>query len=180
MVVREDERSRAGWKRLRRGVLAVVVGVSSLLLLRQFWPTPAESLQRFYAYGEASDSGVAEDMLMDPLILAGEGVVPLVLEQLPKPQMPRRRYAIAFLGNGAYAQALPALRTILANEGEVDLFRGDALQAICDIDAVEGKRRAAEFAAQQDYLGSTARQIAQRGCATQRRTRAQAALGHHD
>jgi hypothetical protein len=161
-------------KRLLWVVLAFAAGVSVLVLRRQFWPTAAESLRDFYVYEGA------EDMLMDPLILAGNDVVPLVLEQLPNPHMRRRRYAIGFLGNGSYAEALPVLRMILANEGEGDLFRGDALRAICRIDAAESARRAPAFTARGDYLGTSARAILQEGCAGERRTRAQAAAGRHD
>jgi len=172
--------STRGWKRLFGVVLAAAVVVSLLALRRQVWPTPAEALQKFYVYGAEPGAGVAEDMLMDPLILAGNGVVPLVLEQLPNQHMPRRRYAIAFLGNGSYAAALPSLRTILADQRELDLFRGDALRAIGCIDVIEGKRRAPEFAVQADYLGAVARESLQPGYACQRRSHAQAAAGQHD
>jgi hypothetical protein len=165
---------RNRWKRALWVALAIVTVVSGSMARRRFWPTPTESLRDFYVHDGA------EDMLMDPLILGGEDVVPLVLEQLPNRQMPRRRYAIAFLGNGGFTQALPGLRAMLTDQGESDIFRGDALQAICEIDATEGKRTASQLVREENYLGSTARQIARQGCRRERRTWPQAAAGHHD
>lgn len=160
--------------------LLIVVGLTAVVVRRAYWPTPTEALQDFYEYGLGADDGVTEDMLMDPLILGGDGVVPRVLAALPSKDMPRRRYAMAFLGNGAYRDALPVLRRILTDENELDIFRGDALQAICQIDAAEGKQTAPRFVSRGDYLGSTANTIAQQGCDTERRTPEQAARGCHD
>jgi hypothetical protein len=44
--------------------------------------------------------------------------------------MPRRRYALSFLGEGNYSQALPALEAIALDETEKNYFRADALKAI--------------------------------------------------
>jgi hypothetical protein len=119
-------------------------------------------------------------MLMDPLILAGDPVVPLVLGALPNRQMPHRRYAIAFLGNGAFNVALPALRRLLADETEEAWIRSDALRAICDIDASEGVRRARTLNERDDQLGWTAKLVLERGCETRRRSYADAWWGRHD
>src|SRR5262245_45882955 len=78
------------------------------------------ALNRFYTYGNDPDDAVAEDMLMDPLIVAGEKVVPLVIREIKNKEMPRRRYAIGFLGNGSYKQALPALEDIFQDLSEKD------------------------------------------------------------
>jgi hypothetical protein len=109
--------------------------------------TPEEALQSFY-----SQNG-AEDMLMDPLILAGDKVVPLVINEVKSPDMPRRRYAILFLGNDKYINALPVLEQILADNSEKDYFRGDALISIYKIDNISGKKLAASFANNEGYLG---------------------------
>src|SRR5215203_4806639 len=55
---------------------------------------PNSALERFYSF-----KGMEEE-LMDMLILAGDDVVPLVLTEIENKEMPRRRYAIGFLGNG--------------------------------------------------------------------------------
>ena len=86
--------------------------------------SPEEALEDFCKY----DGG--EETLMDPLILAGDKVVPLVLENIRNKQMPKRRYAIEFLGNGTIRQALPVLEELVKNNTEEDFIRGDALQAI--------------------------------------------------
>ena len=41
----------------------------------------------------------AEDQIMDPLILCGKKVIPLVMKEIEDTNMPNRRYAIAYLGN---------------------------------------------------------------------------------
>ena len=116
--------------------------------------SPEEALQRFYA-----TTDVPEENLMDPLIVAGKSVVPLVLENIRKKEMPRRRYAIAFLGNGAYPEALPILESILKDSTEKDIFRGDALQAICQINNPLCSQYAAQYKAESNFLGDVAKQI---------------------
>jgi len=69
---------------------------------------------------------------------------------------------------------------LLADEGEDDLYRGDALLAICEIDAREGRSRALPLAARGDFLGSTARRIGEHGCETAGRSYFDALRRHHD
>lgn len=71
---------------------------------------------------------------MDPLILAGSDVIPLLERDLLDPNMPRRRYAIGAVGNIGDESALPTLRKILENRSELDYIRCDALEAIAMID----------------------------------------------
>ena len=157
--------------------VAVVIALIAMLAVHHSWS--AGALGRFYSQGTSGGNGVAEDMLMDPLIVAGEAVVPDVLRELPNPAMPRRRYAIGFLGNGGYGQALPALRALLVNEGESELIRGDALRAIGQIDASEAQALARKHAARDDFLGTTAKQVLA-GETRERRTYLQALLGRHE
>jgi len=83
----------------------------------------------------------AEDQLMDPLILCGKNVIPLVTSSIKNPEMPRRLYAIHFLGNSRAVEALPTLRSILQSKEERDGIRAGALLAIAMIDLSEGKAR---------------------------------------
>lgn len=106
-----------------------------------------EALQEFYAHDGP------EITQMDPLILAGDEVVPLILEKVKDKNMPKRRYAIAFLGNGRYPQALPVLESILRNDTEEDLYRGDALQAIYLINNDFGSKFARQCQKEKNYLG---------------------------
>lgn len=48
--------------------------------------------------------------------------------------MPKRTYAIAFLGEGRFVEALPLLEAIALDESEKFYFRGDALEAIFAIE----------------------------------------------
>ncbi len=112
-----------------------------------------DALKRFY------DSNGPEDTLMDPLIKAGSAVVPLVLKEVKNKNMPRRRYAIAFLGNGSYREALPVLEAILNDPTEEDYIRGDALQSIYMIDQVRSKEFAQTYGKNEDYLGDVSRRI---------------------
>ncbi|HEY3039305.1 MAG TPA: hypothetical protein VGJ66_11240 [Pyrinomonadaceae bacterium] len=118
---------------------------------------------------------------MDPLILAGDKVVPLVLKQVKDKNMRRRRYAIGFLGNGSYKQALQSLETILQDATEEDYFRGDALQSIYMIDEFRGRELAKRYTDRQDYLGEIARRvIAGDSQLKKRRTYSEAVVGKHE
>ena len=129
--------------------------ISSFLILSMACGTkpPASALAEFYVHDGA------EDQLMDPLILAGDKVVPLVIERVKDKDMPRRRYAIAFLGNGSYRQALPVLQQILQDSTEADYYRGDALQSIYQIDPRLGTTYAQNYQTGIDYVGSIAKGI---------------------
>lgn len=116
-------------------------------------PDPDAAMHEFYG------SHGREDTLMDPLIRCGERVVPNVLAAIDDKGMPRRRYAIAFLGNGEYRQAIPVLERILADDLEEDVFRTDALEAIACIDRNRGRLLAATFTDRSDDFGLLAGQI---------------------
>ena len=94
---------------------------------------------------------------MDPLILAGDRVVPLVIRGVADRNMPKRRYAIQFLGNGGFDEAVPVLRRILADKAEDDWMRADALQAIYMIQQSEGAGLAVDYREQDGVLGTLAR-----------------------
>ncbi len=115
--------------------------------------TPAQALEAFYM-----NKG-PEETLMDPLILAGEPVVPLVIERIKDRQMPRRRYAIGFLGNGSYKQALPVLQTILQDGSELDYIRADALHSIYQIDSALALKYAAAYKTESNDLGQVSQDL---------------------
>lgn len=140
------------------GVLLGLVGVFMVRWLHTDGPLrdPQEALADFYA-GE----GRAEDMLMDPLILNGKPVVPLVMEALMNKEMDKRRYAICFLGNGKYEEALPLLERIVEDNSEIYYFRADALEAIATISPVRAKEIAPKHVKGEELLGEVATEIAQ-------------------
>jgi nitrogen fixation-related uncharacterized protein len=115
---------------------------------------PKEALQDFY---EAEER--AEDQLMDPLILNGRRVVPLAIAEVPNKEMKHRRYAIGFLGNGQYRDALPVLEQILADETELYYFRVDALEGIFRISPVRARELASRHVKGKDLLGRIAQEI---------------------
>jgi hypothetical protein len=141
--------------------VGAVSAVGLVALLGLWWAVaegplrnPGEALEDFY---EAKDR--AEDQLMDPLILTGSSVVPLVLKELPNKDMRRRRYAIGFLGNGRYSEALPMLEVILNDESEIYYIRADALEAIFQISQSRAKELAPNFVNGRELLGKVAREI---------------------
>jgi hypothetical protein len=131
----------------------VVIAFLVLLCMACGARSPETALEEFYFYKGA------EDQLMDPLILAGRKVVPLVIEKIKDRNMPRRRYAIGFLGNGSYEAALPVLQEILQDNTEDAHFRGDALQAVYEIDKQLGANYAKKYESQEDYFGRAARDM---------------------
>jgi hypothetical protein len=137
---------------------------------------PAAALDDFY---EARDR--MEGELMDPLILCGHRVVPLVIADLPNKQMRLRRYAIGFLGNGRYVEALPTLENILAEESEIYYFRADALEAINSISQVRARTLAPSYVNGDQLLGTVARSIVGgKGPERERRTYWQAFMHQDD
>jgi hypothetical protein len=119
---------------------------------------PEEALRDFYA---ARDR--AEDQLMDPLILKGSGVVPLVLAEVQDRDMRLRRYAIGFLGRGRYRAALPVLERIVGDATELHYFRAGALEAIYQINQDRARAFAPRYVESEGLLGEVARTIAAGG-----------------
>jgi HEAT repeat protein len=114
----------------------------ALLWLGSRWMTmvprsAADALREFHAAGD-----VAESQLMDPLILAGEEVVPLLVEKLREPHFPRRRYAIGALGHIGDRRGLPALKSLALDPEQQSYIRCDALEATALIDVQVAKELA--------------------------------------
>jgi hypothetical protein len=118
------------------GMVAFTVMVVGCTQEQDIPSTPEEALQKFY-----KNMG-AEDQLMDPLILGGKKVVPLVLNDIKNKNMERRRYAIGALGNIKDETAIPFLKIILEDKTEESYFRCDALNSIALINFSEGKNLA--------------------------------------
>ena len=147
---------------LRLALLVVAIG----LALPVAWPVgrliwarlaPPEAVLAAFTRPDLTET--AEDQLTDPLILAGRRVVPAVLHAIEDPAMPLRRYAIDFLGDGAFPEARAALEGILADSVEGDYFRGDALEALYHIDVTRARQLAQRYHERSAYLGQTARDV---------------------
>jgi hypothetical protein len=137
--------------------------------------SPEVALGKFYSYDRA------EDQLMDPLILAGDKVVPLVIEKVKDKNMSRRRYAIGFLGNGSYREALPVLQGILQDKTEKNYFRGDALQSIYRIDENLGLNLAQQYKNEGSFVGNIANDLlGEKKYLMERQTYTAALTGKHE
>ncbi|MFM8748508.1 hypothetical protein [Rhabdaerophilum sp.] len=92
-------------------------------------------------------------------------VVPLVIAELPNRLMPKRRYAISFLGEGGYNEALSVLQAIARDKTELDYFRGDALVAISEIDLDLARQIADELVDTTVHLTRVVQAVSQGGSA---------------
>jgi len=114
------------------GIATVMAVAVSLFIYSRIPNSPEDALRRFRM------SQDAEDQLMDPLILAGKSVVPLLIKEVQSKEAPRRRYAIHALGQLGDSSVLETLKTVLSDPSEADFFRCDALEAIALIDREKG------------------------------------------
>lgn len=167
---RQRHRRTSGWLLV---LIILAIGLGSDCVTQP--SSPEEILESFY------QNKRPEETLMDPLILAGKKVVPLVIEKVKDKKMPRRRYAIGFLGNGAYTQALPVLETILQDSSEVEYFRSDSLQSIYQIDPALGLKYAQSYRNESNELGKVSQDLlSQKRFVPKRRTYFDAWLAAHD
>jgi hypothetical protein len=83
---------------------------------------------------------------------AGRPIVPYVLREVQKKDMPRREYAILSLGRINDRRALPILENILQDKSESDYIRGDALRAIWHMDRELGKALARDYKGECVYI----------------------------
>jgi hypothetical protein len=87
-----------------------------------------------------------------PLEKASKDMTPAICEAVRHPDMKRRRYAIIALGFRRDKRALQTLENILNDEKEIYYFRGDALEAVNEINNELGKHYAIKFAGDHPYL----------------------------
>ena len=142
MILRMPRRRTIVWLAPASLVVAPI-----LLVIADMYLTPAEKvLKEFYT------AQLPECSLTAPLEWAGSRMVPLVIKEVANKSMPRRRYAISFLGDMRRREALPLLETVLADITERQEFRGDALEAIYRIDRHRGLELAADPSDAPPYL----------------------------
>jgi hypothetical protein len=134
--------------------IATAMPLAAIVFAFSLGPAPEKAMAEFYT------RQAPEETLTEPLVRAGAGIVPVVIREIFNKEMPRRRYAIQFLGEQHHRDALPALEAILSDETELDYFRADALQAISEIDGRRGKELASMHTARSDSLGSSAKALA--------------------
>lgn len=154
-------------------LLAGFLAIGGLLYFRVAPGSPEEALEKFHS------AQVAEDQLIDPLILAGKKVVPLLIKEIEDKNMQQRRYAIAALGHLEDPSALPPLENIFKDVSEIDYYRCDALESMALLDLNVG------LALAKEHMGSSVSCISQLSSALvagklpNRRTYLQALIGWH-
>jgi hypothetical protein len=133
---------------------ASAVPILAIIFAFSLGPSPHKVLFDFKTQ-QVPESALTEVLLdADPVALA-----PLLITEIADRGMPRRRYAIGYLGQIKSSAALPTLEVILADESEAGHFRADALSAIDSIDRPRGERHALTYRESPDELGRTAREI---------------------
>jgi HEAT repeat protein len=138
-----DERNRAVKTAAVGLFLALLAAGTGLFVVWRKTPhSPQAALAQFQSQSEYE---VAEEELMDPLLLAGADVVPLLISEVQKREMPRRRYAIAALGHIGDPRAITVLEQIASDRTETDYIRCDALEATARIDRETSQRLAASI-----------------------------------
>lgn len=158
---------------MTRALVAVGTAAAVLVLGIACWayyaafPSAAHALDVFYA------AQVSEDEQLDALIAARGDVVPIVVAAVQHASMPKRRYAVAFLGNSGRREAVPVLRKIVEDETEEVQIRGDALESLARIDLGSVAALTPQYRGRADYLGSSARAI-EKGDLLPRRERGEA------
>lgn len=160
--------------------LLVITAVAAAFAYARFARVPASpelALKLFF------EREVAEDQIMDPLILAGPPVVPLLLREVTNRDMPNRRYAIGALGNLGTKAALESLVKLSRDTSEDPDIRCDALLAVGMLDPAEGLRIATSINSKElDCLWNVADHAAYLNwinTGAPRRTYLEALLGWH-
>jgi hypothetical protein len=123
---------------LAGAALAALTAVVAFPLWRIPW-SPSDAIRRFHA------NNGPEDTLMDPLILRGRDVVPLLLLAVRDRSMPRRTYAILALGHMASSDAIGVLRDLALDSSEDGMTRCVALDALSLVDRAEATAVAARL-----------------------------------
>jgi hypothetical protein len=151
-----------------------LIFISLLFVFACRFKSPEATLDDFYEYHAPDSEG------LDPLILAGDKIVPLVIEKIQDRNMNKRGLAIDFLGNGEHKIAIPILEEIVIDESEEEHFRKIALVSIYQIDGELGNEFAQRFKTDR-ILGEVSKDvISKKEYLNYRRTYIDALFRRHD
>ncbi len=120
-------------------------------------------LQEFYRWNGT------EQTAADPLIAAGDDIVPKLLVEIANPEMPNRMTAIYFLSDYGHRDAIPVLERIILNEQEHEAHRSGTLHALAKLDWISGQRLAERYEDRSDQIGNTARNLLTSGIPSTRK-----------
>jgi hypothetical protein len=137
-------------KKIIIAILTFVVLSSQMVYAKEKEYRPGG--QAFASVWSRFYGGDHEPELDDPLIEAGRKMTRVICEAIKNKDMKYRRYAISALGYIGDKRALPTLENILKSKNEIYYFRGDALHSIYQIDKALGKKFAAEYGDEHEYL----------------------------
>jgi hypothetical protein len=98
---------------------------------------------------------VPEPLIGRQLSGAGKRMVPFLLPEIERRDMPRRGYAILALGDIGDGRALPTLITIFEDKSELDDIRDAALRAIWHIDKRVGEELGKKHFGEDRYIDRT-------------------------
>lgn len=127
--------------------------ITLVVMILKPWKSPESWLEDFYS------NSSSEEKIIDPLLLAGQKVIPLVLTSIKDKEMKKRRYAIEFLGYSGEKKSLLVLQEIFNDKSEKDYIRGDALEAIYHIAPESGKKIAHNYSYEEEYISMVAKEI---------------------
>jgi hypothetical protein len=131
--------------------IAVSIPLATCAIAFSLGPSPEKRLVDFYS--------MKNEHVTLELARSGEAIVPLLVSEVRKKELPNRTDAIRFLGNRRAKPALPALEAIVADESEHDEIRAGALEAILLIDRTRGLSLAVDHRGRGDALGSSAKEL---------------------
>ena len=129
------------WTGKRTGAVAAGVGALMCLLA---WPQlliyQAPRFLQIFQY-----QAVAEHWIERPLLQAGSHVAPALVPRLSDPTLRNRRYAILAAGRLRLRSAVPVLAQLLRDRSQETYIRGDAYEALLEVDTSEAKRVLVDF-----------------------------------
>lgn len=140
----------------------------------KLFAAPEHIINRFY-----TEKDLAEDQLIDSLILAGSKMVPLLEQEILKKEIPRRRYAISALGHLGNNKSITILEHILQDKSEKEVFRADALEAIAGINLTYAQKIAPAYLNDTSFVANRAREILTNSTSLYKRTYWEALLHRH-
>jgi HEAT repeat protein len=137
------------------GTIILVTVLLFLLLVSGCFRAEIDQKEAQKILNDFYDDNVPEPILDRHLLSAGKAIVPYLLIEIQKRDMPKRGYAILALGKIGDRRALPVLIRILEDRSEIVYFRDDALRAIWHIDRKLGWEYAKKYAGENKEFDRT-------------------------
>lgn len=134
---------------MRKVIIALVFALFFACSSRLDEESANRIFQKFY-----EDKG-PEEMLDRHLLDAGKDIVPFLVKEIQRKDMPRRSYAILAIGKLEDKRAIPALVSIFEDRTESEQIRGDSLSVILRLDESIGMKLASEHAGESKYIDRT-------------------------